>query len=148
MECFEGEGPQALCALLAVENMPRSRQREIFGPPSCPAVHAILPRSFLGRMFIKFFLVFPPKPFPHYCPFPFKYPHYWSPQKRKIIGKYHVDIKYRTAHQACTVNVVSLDVLRSVGDLSSWTDLSLRASIINAVCVRRGLGGRIQRQGK
>ena len=60
VECFEGEGPQALCALLAVENMPRSRQTQIFGPPACPAVHEILPQSFSGRKFINSFLTLLP----------------------------------------------------------------------------------------
>lgn len=64
------------------------------------------------------------------------------------MGKNHVDMNYQTAQHACAINVVSLNVFRSVCDLTRWTDLSLRAAIISAICVKRGLGGRITHQGK
>ena len=48
----------------------------------------------------------------------------------------------------CTIKIISTNPFQSTGDISSWTQLSLAASVVDAVCVRRGLGGRVKDFGK
>ena len=48
----------------------------------------------------------------------------------------------------CSINISSMNPFSTRGDLTSWIQVSLAAAVLDAVCARRGLEGRMDGIGK